>query len=62
MLFETQKHLFFVYLLARYIWNVVGVSLNLKNTYVSSMSLYHECFATFTDLDRKLVMIGVVAI
>jgi hypothetical protein len=37
--YESQEHPFFVRPLARYIWNVIGVSLNLKNMPVSFESL-----------------------
>jgi hypothetical protein len=38
--FQTQKHLFFVCALASYLWNVVGVSMILKNRSFSFLTLY----------------------
>lgn len=59
---ETQEHLFFTCPLARFVSNVVGVALNLKNLPSSFLSLYQQCFAAFSGIDRKVVMIGAVAI
>lgn len=38
----------------------MGVSMNLRNLPVSFVSLYQQCFATFSGVDRKVVMIDAV--
>jgi hypothetical protein len=59
---ESQNHLFFGCPLARYVWNVVGVALNINAMPSSCLELYRQCFASFSRIDRKVVMIGAVAL
>jgi hypothetical protein len=44
---------FFSYPLARYVWNVVGVALNLDVMPCSFSKLYRQCFASFSGIDKK---------
>jgi hypothetical protein len=44
------------------VWNVVGVALNLDAMPSSFSELYRQCYASFSGIDRKVVMIGVVAL
>ena len=59
---ESQEHLFFSCPLAKYCWNVISVTMNLSTVPDSFSSLYQQCSASFFGLDRKVAMIGAVAI
>jgi hypothetical protein len=54
--------IFFGCPLACYVWNVVGVALNLDAMPTSFSELYRQCFASFSGIDSKVVLIGVVAL
>jgi hypothetical protein len=51
-----MNHLFFGCPLARYVWNMVGVALNLDAMPCSFSE--GNVFPLFSGIDRKVVMIG----
>ena len=59
---ESQEHLFCSCPLAKYCWNVISVAMNLSSVPDSFSNLYRQCAASFFGLDRKVAIIGAVAI
>jgi hypothetical protein len=59
---ETEEHLFFLCPLAKYIWNVVSVSLGISKIPECFVDLYRDWFNMYSGRDRKAVIVGSVAV
>ena len=61
-LFESTDHLFFKCSVARYIWRVVQIALNLHTIPTSTDDLFGPWIHSFSKIDRNVVMFGCGAV
>ena len=61
-LFESTDHLFFKCSVARYIWRVAQIALNLHTIPTSTDDLFGPWIHSFSKIDRNVVMFGCGAV